>query len=223
MLILFDIDETLVDHYSAFDAGTRALYASGAFDMPHAEFAARWSAAHRRSFDRYLRGELSYEQQRRERVRDALGAPLGDAEADRLFDVYLTVYEASWRLFDDALACLDALAAHRLGVVSNGQSRQQRAKLARLGVADRFEHVVISEECAWAKPAPQIFLHACAAAGESPATALHVGDSYELDASAARQAGLAGVWLDRHGAATAAHMPPSIATLAELPGLVGQR
>ncbi len=222
MLILFDIDETLVDHATAFRVATEALYASGDFEAPYGSFVTRWSAAHRRSFERYLRGELSYEEQRRARVRETVDTPLDDAAADRLFDIYLRVYESSWRLFDDVLPCLDALGGHTLGIVSNGQSRQQRAKLANLGIAARFEHVLISTECAWAKPDPKIFQHAHSLAGGPPGPAIHVGDSYELDAAAARQAGLIGVWLDRHRTGTSAQAAPVVTTLTELASLVGE-
>lgn len=219
MLILFDIDDTLIDHSSAFDGATAALYASGGFDMPYEKFVANWSRAHRRNFDRYLLGELTYDEQRRARVRETIDVRLTDAESDRLFDIYLEVYESSWRLFDDVQECLEQLAGHRLGVISNGQSRQQRAKLERLGIAERFDEILISEECGWAKPDPRIFRRACSACGHSPAGSVYVGDSYELDASAARRAGLTGIWLDRRRSATAAHAAPIVATLAEVPQL----
>jgi putative hydrolase of the HAD superfamily len=220
IVVLFDIDDTLIDHSSAFAAATMALHEQGGFDIPHAQFVERWSSAHRRNFDRYLLGELSFEEQRRARVREAIDATLGDTEADRLFDYYLSVYEASWRLFDDVLPCLNALPGVRLGVISNGQSAQQRSKLERLRIADRFEHIVISEECGSAKPDARIFAAAAAKFGCGLGEGLYVGDSYALDARAARAVGLRGVWLDRRGEAGAEHEPPVIGGLAELPALV---
>jgi putative hydrolase of the HAD superfamily len=222
MLILFDIDDTLIDHTAAFRTAIAELYGELGLDVPYDEFVARWTAAQRRNFDRYLRGELSYEGQRRARVRETIDAELDAAAADRVFGIYLDAYESSWRLFDDVVPCLDGLTGHRLGVVSNGQSRQQRAKLSRLGIADRFHHVLISTECAWAKPDPRIFQQARAAAGEPGMPALHVGDSYELDATAARNAGLIGVWLDRRRTSTREHAAPVVTTLGELPEIVGR-
>src|SRR5262245_38081833 len=97
-VVLFDVDDTLVDHSSAFATATAALHERFGVDTPRARFVERWSAAHRRNFDRYLLGELTFEQQRRARVREAIDATLGDVEADRVFEHYLHVYEASWRL-----------------------------------------------------------------------------------------------------------------------------
>ena len=218
--ILFDIDATLMDHDEAFRAGTAALHGHSGADADLAAFTARWSAAHRRNFDRFLAGALTHEEQRRARVRDTFGESVTDAEAERLFGVYIGAYENAWVLFDDALHCLDALSSYRLGVISNGQAAQQRAKLARLGIADRFAHVTISQDCGAAKPDPRIFRHACELCGIEPAAAVYVGDRYDVDAEGARRAGLTGVWLDRTRTASLRHVGPLIHSLAELPALV---
>jgi FMN phosphatase YigB (HAD superfamily) len=59
MWVLFDIDATLVDHDAAFRVGGEALYRASSCALRKDAFLARWSAAHRRSFDRFLNGELS--------------------------------------------------------------------------------------------------------------------------------------------------------------------
>jgi FMN phosphatase YigB (HAD superfamily) len=46
--ILFDIDATLMDHEEAFRAGTAALHGHSGAHSDFADFAARWSEAHRR-------------------------------------------------------------------------------------------------------------------------------------------------------------------------------
>ena len=222
MLILFDIDGTLLDDAASERAGAAALYAVAAESDSLEEFTRAWSAASQRHYARYLAGETDFQGQRRARVREIVDDSLTDAAADRLFEVYLAAYESAWTLYPDALGCLDALTCHRLGVVSNGHGAQQRRKLERLGIADRFEGVLISSEAGCRKPAAGIFLKACALLGTRPEDALYVGDRYEIDALGARAAGLAGVWLDRDGSRTAAHEPPIISSLGELLGHVGR-
>jgi putative hydrolase of the HAD superfamily len=218
--ILFDIDATLMDHEGAFRAGTAALHGHSVAHTDLADFTARWSAAHERNFDRFLAGELTHEEQRRARVRDTFGESVTDAEAEQLFGVYVGAYENAWALFDDVLHCLDALGGYRLGVISNGQSVQQRAKLARLGIADRFAHVTVSQDCGAAKPDSRIFRHVCERCGIEPAAAVYVGDRYDVDAEGARRAGLTGIWLDRARTASLGHVGPVIHSLVELPPLV---
>ena len=220
MVILFDLDDTLVTHSRAFDAATAALH--GQIDSPLtlAEFASAWRSAHRHHFDRYLAGEVSYDGQRRARVWEAIDSTLSERDADEVFAFYLSVYEASWSLFPDVRPCLDNLSRHRLGVVSNGQARQQRLKIERMGLAESFGCVVISEECGCSKPEPGIFLRACRLLDVEPRDAVYVGDQYEVDVVGARAAGLAGVWLDRAGTASAEHVPPLIPSLDGLPQVI---
>lgn len=220
MLILFDIDDTLLDHEATERSAATLLYKRISTPAPIEEFLVRWSAALERHFARYIAGEVSYQGQRRDRLREVVGASLSDEGADRLFAGYLSSYEASWSLFSDVLPCLDGLSQHCLGVISSGQGDQQRRKLAQTGIGDRFECILISEECGCAKPDATIFLRACALLGERPGNSVYVGDRYERDAQAARTAGLQGVWLDRKGRAMAGHAPPIIRTLDGLRALL---
>jgi len=222
VLILFDIDDTLVDHGAAANAAARALHERVRSPVPLDEFLTRWADALERHFDRYLEGELSFQGQRRERAREVVDPTLTEAQADRVFALYQEAYEANWALFTDVRACLDQLASfHSLGVISNGEAQQQRSKLSAMGIADRFACILISEECGYAKPSREIFVRACELAGESPTNAVYVGDRYDVDAEAARAAGLAGVWLDRRARATTEHVPPVIRGLGELSALLG--
>jgi putative hydrolase of the HAD superfamily len=216
MVIFFDIDDTLVDHGSAIRAAVETLHKSCAVTVSLLEFSAAWAAALNRHFDRYLAGELSYESQRRAKLRETIDPTMSDEAADHAFATYLASYEAHWRLFPDVLPCLERLARYRLGVISNGQAAQQRLKLERTGILDRFDRVLISEECGCAKPNAAIFHRACSMVDESPQQSVYVGDLYDVDAVAARAAGLTGIWLDRAGRVSAEHAPPMIHSLAQL-------
>jgi putative hydrolase of the HAD superfamily len=221
MLVLFDIDDTLIDHTSAVDSGVHALYAElGAASAPSV-FREAWVAAMREHFPRYLRGELTYEEQRRARLRQTIDPHLSDADADDLFQHYFRAYRAAWSLFPDVLPCLAALSAHTLGIISNGNGIEQRAKLASTGIADRFQMMFISADCGHAKPDSEIFRLACRATCVQDA--IYVGDVYEIDAIGARAAGLTGVWLDRQSSRGPDHVPPIIGGLSELPGLIHSR
>lgn len=219
MLVLFDIDETLLDHKTTERAAAAVLHRIAGVNGPVEAFVAAWSDALERNFQRYLAGELSYDEQRRARVREVVGA-LDDEAVDRLLEQYLEVYLAGSTLFPDVVPCLDRLAGHRLGIISNGQTAHQRAKLVRSGIVDRFECVLVSEECGFAKPSAEIFHRACARLGEPPAGAVYIGDRYDVDAEGARRAGLRGIWLDRSRVAGPDHQPPIIASLDDLAAIL---
>lgn len=120
----------------------------------------------------------------------------------------------SWRVFEDVLPTLEALRVRgvRLGILSNWDDRL-RPLLSRLGLAEPFEAVVISCEVRYRKPEPEIFQHAAQALSLPIGAVLHVGDSEEQDAVAARAAGMNAVGIDRsHDAAR----PSWIRSLTEL-------
>jgi putative hydrolase of the HAD superfamily len=100
-------------------------------------------------------------------------------------------------LFDDVRECFAQLQQCKIGVVTNGQQTQQVEKLRRCGILSMLDVVVTSEVAGFAKPAPEIFLYACAKLGVHQTQSVYVGDHLDLDAIASTDAGLVGVWLDR--------------------------
>ncbi|GGN12823.1 hydrolase [Streptomyces fuscichromogenes] len=226
--VVWDVDDTLFDYTSADREGMRAhLAAEGLLaGWGSAEAAlVRWREITDQQWARFAAGELSFEDQRRDRVRVFLAAELTDAEADDWFRRYLTHYEAVWTLFPDVLPALDALAAgYRHAVLSNSSLHVQDRKLRTLGVYERFEAVLCAAELGVSKPAPGAFLAACEALELAPHEVAYVGDHPEIDGRGAADAGLLSVWIDRHGPAAAPAAAPvgphRIASLAELPAIL---
>ncbi|MGP4029794.1 HAD family hydrolase [Actinomadura sp. 3N407] len=199
--VLFDLDGTLLDHEgAAAEAITRSFP-----DADPACLVPRWRELTEEAVDRYLAGELSLAAQRRARI-VPLARELGlgewdDSRADTWTAGFLTLYQAAWRPFPEAGRVLDVLAERglRLGVITNGDAEQQRAKIERLGFAGLLRYVVTSGETGSAKPSAGIFRTACAGLGVPPGEAAYVGDRLVTDAQGAAAAGLTGVWLDRSG------------------------
>lgn len=219
-VVMFDLDDTLVDHSSALRAGALALAEAAHISDDRTAFAARWKAIQAEKYPRYLRGELRYEDMCRERIWEAVDPNLSPTKADTLFATYMSAYHAAWRLFDDVVTCLSAMQPYRLGIVTNGRAAEQRKKLSVLGIAPRFVHVAISEEVGVAKPDPAIFLGACSAMRVAPESVVFVGDSYELDYQAARAVGMSAVWLDRSAPAGLTDGTVRVSSLDELPALL---
>ncbi len=114
---------------------------------------------------------------------------------DRFDDYFEAVYEqfrlpGVWGLFPDVQNVLFQLsrAGIRLGIISNFDRRLYDI-LADLGVRDRFEHLIISSEIGFRKPAAQIFEVALHRFGVQASEILHVGDEFDSDFAGARAAG----------------------------------
>jgi len=77
-------------------------------------------------------------------------------------------------------AMLERLAAdYQLMAISNGSASMQRRKIQRAGLADFFEHTLISDEVGYEKPDHRLFSHAQALCKH--ATVVMVGDDYAND------------------------------------------
>lgn len=112
------------------------------------------------------------------------------------------VFEA----YEDAAPALDEL--HLMGLrvlcVSNWDCGLPEV-LARVGLADRLDGVVVSALAGARKPDPEIFETALRVAGCTPSEAIHVGDSSD-DVEGARAAGIEVIRIDRDGGADIASL-----------------
>jgi putative hydrolase of the HAD superfamily len=204
MMIFFDIDGTLIDQRKAETIAARYFLARYGPLLEHrytlSQFCLIWRQLREKHARGFLDGRLSWVEQQRRRMRDLFAArepQLSDAEADARFLCYERCYRDCWSLYEDVPAALQSLSGRRLGILSNGNAEQQKAKLRRTGIEDLFSVVLISEQAGVAKPYPGIFLAACQQAGCSPHEAIHIGDHFDLDAVPSRSVGMRAVWLDR--------------------------
>lgn len=222
MPVLFDVDDTLVDHRGAERKAALVLLRrfSGLLSYSDDDFVALWHNAAERHFAAFTAGECSYQEQRRRRIREFFGPDLDDQAADERFNVYFTGYQQNWALFPDVLPCLDALAGERLAIISNNSTEAVRTKLAAVGIADRFDAIITPETAGVSKPDARIFRAACEQSGALPAACLYVGDLLDKDARAAQAAGLNGVWLNRSRENVEVNEVLVIYDLREVPALL---
>ncbi|MDQ6524706.1 HAD family hydrolase [Nocardioides sp. LHD-245] len=225
--LLLDLDDTLVDHRGAADRGLRAwLSGLGLADSPsdleaHVE---RWFVLEARHYERAQRGEVTYVEHRRARIRDFLpGWDLSDDTlADDVYAGFLGYYRAAWRAFDDAAAAIERFRRSGLpvGILTNGELSVQTEKLRRTGLLRADVPVFASSALPAAKPDPRSYLAACAGLGTDPGATLMVGDSLRHDVVGAQRAGLQARLLDRYGRHDARRSGARVQTVRGLAELV---
>jgi putative hydrolase of the HAD superfamily len=93
------------------------------------------------------------------------------------------------------------------GIVTNGSSLNQRAKIRTLQLEDHAHAIVISEEAGVSKPEPAIFHLAAERLGVAASAVLFVGDHPQNDVAGAATAGMRTAWL-RHGRTWPAELAP---------------
>lgn len=203
----FDLDGTLFDHRGAAVDAVDTLVRE--FDQsPSDEFRQLWFAAEDDHFERWRAGLISFQEQRRNRVRVFLSAigvavPPRTVELDRLFDCYLSAYRAAWRPYPDVIDLLRALRRDGIavGVLTNGNHEQQIDKLAVIGIDQLVNVVCTSERIGYQKPDPRAFETLAHDLGVHPSDVVFVGDNPEHDVAGARAAGMRAGLVDRSGSA----------------------
>jgi putative hydrolase of the HAD superfamily len=136
-------------------------------------------------------------------------------------DAYSSEREARVAPFPGALEALAELRrrGHRLGLLTNGGARLQRAKIERYDLARFFDAVRIEGEVGVGKPEAGAFAGALEALGAAGEPAMMIGDDLDTDVAGGRAAGLATVWVDHAGAGPPGRTPRPdrvVRALAEL-------
>ena len=227
--VLFDLDGTLISEREGVER-SRAAVASLIRDHGHDVSDAQYSSAAQQAIDDALaanHGSWPATFSRQEAIRRALIA--NDVPADLALpceQVYKRERMANLALLPDALEILDLVQGHGpLGLVTNGDSAEQREKLRRCALMEYFDPLVISDDLGIAKPEPAIFQQALDALEIPARRAVYIGNSFANDVEGGAAVGLETIWLDERGdgpPANAKYLPTAtISALRELPPLLG--
>ncbi|WP_421740360.1 HAD family hydrolase [Cellulomonas sp.] len=207
--VLFDIDDTLVDTRGAFGHALSVVACEYLPDLPperHPELVTVWRADVGGHYAAYTRGEVGFVEQRMTRANELhaqFGGPVLDAEGFAVWDeAFQTAFAGGWTVHADVDAVLDKLLAAGLvvGALSNASVELQTIKLERVSLLERVPMLVGVDTLGFGKPDPRVFAEACRRLGTAPERTAYVGDELDVDAVAAREAGLLGIWVDRPGA-----------------------
>ncbi|MFG3532741.1 HAD family hydrolase [Streptomyces sp. NPDC047917] len=181
-LALFDLDGTLVDRQSALSDAVTGLCRSHTL-APDAE---QWLRAE--LVDRADAADFS-------RLREAFDL---EVPAAQLWQEYVGFMAAAVTCLPEVLEGLARLraAAWTIGVITNGASDIQRAKLAATGLADLVDGVAVSGDLEIRKPDPRLFQLAVSRCGANLLDGgWMVGDNPAGDIGGGQRAGLRTIWL----------------------------
>ncbi|MCM0623167.1 HAD family hydrolase [Lysinibacillus sp. OL1_EC] len=86
----------------------------------------------------------------------------------------------------------------QVGIITNGSTLRQKAKITHTGLASYFDVILISEEVGLTKPDKRIFELALHQLQVQPNEALFVGDDLAKDIAGCQQARMKGIWYNPH-------------------------
>jgi 5'-nucleotidase len=218
-IIWFDLDDTLIDYERTFRAAAYHCFIS-LFPNKDVSFSS-WFRIFKWYCDRYwpdyASGRLTKKEYRRLRFLGAMHYFHIKAN-EKAADEFHAYFDETVGRFATALPGVFSLLerlqsfAIPLGIITNGESVIQRAKIAYAGLRRFFpdDAVIISEEVGCEKPDAAIFR--CAqrrlAAGRQP---VYIGDSWELDVMGALHAGWQAIYFQQRQPVFAV-LSPSVVT-----------
>jgi putative hydrolase of the HAD superfamily len=189
--IVFDLDETLVDRRRSLDIYAGELWTD--FEG-HARV------------DQMRFVELFHELDGHGRVpRDEFFTSLSQQAFTQLYADTITAHfqETAWLrplLFDRVTEVIDLLKSRGFatGVVTNGGTASQSAKILNSGLAQHLDAWVISEEFGSRKPDPAIFAEIARRLNLDIEASWFIGDDPVLDVWGSSQFGFQAAWLERY-------------------------
>lgn len=204
-IILFDLDDTLVDRQRAFDgwaSGFALTYGLEPAEVSWLRILDDEGRTPREAFWQSIRDRLDL-------------APPVEALVAR----WGIEFPALYRCEPETLAALrlSRSAGWAIGVVTNGDARVQARKIESAGIGEFVDAVCISGAEGSEKPDPRLFELAAQRLGESAVGGWMVGDNSDLDIAGGARAGMHTAWLSRGRTWSSSKEPPTltVATVAE--------
>lgn len=194
--ILFDLDDTLHHRYHAFQGWAQAFAQTYYAPEQSTEIA---------EMSRYLVEIDQYGYMPRDEYFQRLQQryPQVQGSTTELIQSYQQAVIGHVVLEDEIHQLLHYLQEQQVpvGIVTNGDTHQQKLKIAKLGLEPFTSCIFISQEFGVAKPDPAIFLAAANCLHTDPEQILFVGDNPVFDIWGAHQVGMKTIWI-QHEART---------------------
>jgi len=185
-LVIFDLDNTLIDRTGPFRRWAEQFVARRGLDVGEVQWLVDADG------DGFVP---------RPRFLSAVRARYGlDEPIDALLSSFRERIVALVEIDPRVPAALDGLRRDgwRVAIATNGSTAQQSAKIRRTGLAAHVDAIAISEEVGAAKPDPRIFHVAAHRCGRrTDEGGWMVGDCPTRDVAGGRQVGLRTIWLRR--------------------------
>ena len=165
--VIFDLDQTLLDRTATFHRFLEKQYLRFQCDLQIV------------SLMKYIATVQTYDGNGYTPKLDVYTQVCADLSlglSEELYTDFKEVYGQEPILFGDTVTVLEALAdRYKLGLITNGRSVGQNAKIDCAGIRRFFDAIKISEEEGVKKPSPIIFERCLEQLGVPPAQAVYVG------------------------------------------------
>ncbi|MCC5801238.1 HAD-IA family hydrolase [Rossellomorea vietnamensis] len=205
-LLLFDLDDTLLENSSWFDDGlvqtlTEHPLTKGMDDQ---QFLKQIKQPPRFLIDKLVSGELTTVEFKRERWKSTLDSFDVKADIEEIDQLELLFINRSMNFItvdEYLLNLLNELTKHyEVGIVTNGLYDPQQ-KIINMGLGEVFsqDKIIHAEPLGIRKPDSRIYTIALEAFNKKPEETIFIGDSWTHDVVGPMEAGMEAIWVNFRG------------------------
>lgn len=202
-LLLFDLDDTLLENTSWFDDGLVQTLAEHpkTKGMDEQQFLKKIKQPPRSLIDKLVSGELTTFEFKRERWKSALDSfevKVDIEEIDQLESLFLNASMNCITADEPVLNLMNELKKnYEVGIVTNGLYDPQQ-KVINMGLGDIFTQnkIIHAEPLGIRKPDSRIYTIALEAFNKKPEETIFIGDSWTHDVVGPMEAGMEAIWVN---------------------------
>lgn len=204
--VLFDLDDTLVDHSRASRMALDYLrnIRPELSSLDSDDLVRLWNLNFDHGWKKVLFGEISILENRANKIQfvfSTLGLEISGGEAMDMAESYGSEYLRQCTVIPGTFDLLRRLRDRnvRIGVITNNIQEMKYHKVDRLGLLPYIDSITLSSEYRMMKPDPEIFNIALNNLGGNTINTLMLGDSFEHDIIGAHRVGMKHIWFNRFG------------------------
>ncbi|MBY7120778.1 HAD-IA family hydrolase [Bacillus sp. 16GRE42] len=126
-------------------------------------------------------------------------APIYRLPHNYIQDFWNENFPTCFSIDQNTIHFLNHIKSHfKIGIITNGSTHRQKAKIINTNLNNYFDTIIISEELGLSKPDKRIFELALNKLNVQPKNTLFVGDDLEKDIAGCQNANINGIWFNPH-------------------------
>ncbi|MES5938919.1 MULTISPECIES: HAD-IA family hydrolase [unclassified Bacillus cereus group] len=124
-------------------------------------------------------------------------APIYRLPHNYIQDFWNEKFPTCFSIDQNTIHFLNHIKSHfKIGIITNGSTHRQKAKIINTNLNNYFDTIIISEEVGLSKPDKRIFELALNKLNVQPEDVLFIGDDLEKDIAGPQNANINGVWFN---------------------------
>ena len=196
-VLFIDYDETLHDTHAKFAVRLDGIYGLSAEQLINAYLAVHRGIVHLQYPERH--DDFFFHQRL---LADYLGKPYDEDEAQKIARRFKEAQEECWTnptFFPESLHFLDKVKERHILCLTTGDYAQEKVDALEKAAGRSYFSYVFDHTHLGIKGDRTYFDNALMSTNSLPDDAVAIGDSLEHDIAAAKEAGIATVWVNRRG------------------------